>query len=84
LKEELKFSNTEIMAQTWEDYPILPFSEVPLVTVGLIDRPHEPSVGAGEATQAPTAAAIGNAVHDALGVRIRQLPITMERILAAD
>jgi CO/xanthine dehydrogenase Mo-binding subunit len=84
LKEELKFSNTEIMAHTWEDYPILPFSEVPLVTVSLINQPHEPSVGAGEATQAPTAAAIGNAVFNALGVRIKQLPITMERILAAD
>lgn len=84
LKEELKFSNTEIMARTWEDYPILPFSEVPLVTVSLINQPHEPSVGAGEATQAPTAAAIGNAVFNALGVRIKQLPITMERILAAD
>lgn len=84
LKEELKFSNTEITAKTWDDYPILPFSEVPHVTVSLVNQPNEPSVGAGEATQAPTAAAIGNAVHNALGVRIKQLPITMERILAAD
>lgn len=84
LKEELTFSREEITARTWEDYPILMFSEVPAVTVSLIDQPNEPSVGAGEATQGPTAAAIGNAVHDALGVRIRQLPITMGRILAAN
>ena len=84
LKEELKFSYEAITTRTWEDYPILMFSEVPAVTVSLIDQPNEPSVGAGEATQGPTAAAIGNAVYDALGVRIRQLPITMERILAAD
>ena len=45
--------------------------------------PGEPSLGAGEASQGPTAAAIGNAVFDALGIRIRQLPITPERILAA-
>jgi hypothetical protein len=84
LKEELKFSHEAITTRTWEDYPILMFSEVPAVTVSLIPQPNEPSVGAGEATQGPTAAAIGNAVFDALGVRIRQLPITMERILAAD
>ena len=84
LKEELKFSNEAITTRNWDDYPILMFSEVPAVTVSLINQPNEPSVGAGEATQGPTAAAIGNAVYDALGVRIRQLPITVERILAAD
>jgi CO/xanthine dehydrogenase Mo-binding subunit len=84
LKEELKFSNEAITTRNWEDYPILMFSEVPAVTVSLIHQPNEPSVGAGEATQGPTAAAIGNAVFDALGVRIKQLPITMDRILATD
>ena len=84
LKEELKFSNEAITTRNWEDYPILMFSEVPALTVSLINQPNEPSVGAGEATQGPTAAAIGNAVYDALGIRIKQLPITMERILATD
>ncbi len=82
LKEELRFNHQAITTRSWEDYPILMFSEAPVVTVGLIDQPNEPSVGAGEATQGPTAAAIGNAVHDALGVRVRQLPIHMKNILA--
>lgn len=83
LKEELMFTNQAITTRNWEDYPILMFSEAPVVTVSLIDRPNEPSVGAGEATQGPTAAAIGNAVHDALGIRVRRLPIHMKNILAA-
>jgi CO/xanthine dehydrogenase Mo-binding subunit len=84
LKEELKFSNEAITTRSWEDYPILMFSEVPALTVSLINQPNEPSVGAGEATQGPTAAAIGNAVYDALGIRIKQLPITVERISTTD
>jgi CO/xanthine dehydrogenase Mo-binding subunit len=67
----------------WPDYPILRFSEVPEVRVQVLQRAGEPSMGAGEASMGPTAAAIGNAVRDALGVRVRDLPITAERILAA-
>ena len=52
-------------------------------TSSLLDRPDQPSVGAGEAAQGPTAAAIGNAVAAALGVRVRDLPLTAERVLAA-
>ena len=66
----------------WEDYPILKFSEVPPVSVLLLES-HQPSVGAGECTMGPTAAAIANALHDALGVRVRDLPLTPERIAAA-
>ncbi len=66
----------------WEDYPILKFSEVPLVSV-LVLKSDQPSVGAGECTMGPTAAAIANALHDALGVRVRDLPLTPERIAAA-
>lgn len=84
LKEELMFSNEAITTRSWDDYPILKFSEAPVVTVALIDQPNEPAVGAGEATQGPTAAAIGNAVFDALGVRVRKLPLTMDNILAAN
>ena len=83
LKEELMFSHQAITTRSWEDYPILMFSETPTVTVSLIDQPNEASMGAGEATQGPTAAAIGNAVHDALGIRVRKLPINMKNILAA-
>jgi CO/xanthine dehydrogenase Mo-binding subunit len=83
LKEQVRFDRTRITSDDWESYPILRFTEVPEVVVEIINRPDEPSVGSGEATQAPTAAAIGNAVAAALGVRVRDLPITAERIVAA-
>jgi CO/xanthine dehydrogenase Mo-binding subunit len=66
----------------WEDYPVLRFSEAPPVEVHLLKSNH-PSVGAGECTMGPTAAAIANALHDALGVRVRELPLTPERIAEA-
>ncbi|OGA77333.1 MAG: hypothetical protein A3G81_09465 [Betaproteobacteria bacterium RIFCSPLOWO2_12_FULL_65_14] len=69
-------------AASWEDYPILKFSEVPPVEVFLLNNDH-PSLGAGEAAQGPTAAAIANALYDALGVRVRDLPLTHERIVKA-
>jgi CO/xanthine dehydrogenase Mo-binding subunit len=83
LKEAVRFDRTRILSDTWETYPILPFSEVPKVEVEILARPSEPAMGAGEAAQGPTAAAIANAVFDALGVRVRDLPITRERIIAA-
>jgi CO/xanthine dehydrogenase Mo-binding subunit len=66
----------------WEDYPILKFSEVPKVEVFVLNTSF-PSVGAGECSMGPTGAAIANALHDALGVRVRELPLTAERIAAA-
>ncbi|AWS48718.1 xanthine dehydrogenase family protein molybdopterin-binding subunit [Streptosporangium sp. 'caverna'] len=83
LKEQVRFDRTRITSDDWESYPILRFTEVPEVVVEVIDRPDEPSVGSGEAAQGPTAAAIGNAVAAAVGVRVRDLPITAERIVAA-
>jgi CO/xanthine dehydrogenase Mo-binding subunit len=83
LKEAVRFDRTRITSGSWEDYPILRFSEVPEVRVEIVQRPDEPSVGAGEAPMGPAAAAIGNAVFDALGVRVRDLPITPDRIVAA-
>ncbi len=83
LKEAVRFDRMRVTSSTWEDYPILKFSEVPAVEVEIVSRPDLPSVGAGEAAQGPTAAAIANAVYDALGVRVRDLPITPERIVAA-
>lgn len=66
----------------WADYPILRFSEVPQIDVQLLPS-DAPSLGAGEAALGPTAAAIANALHDALGVRVRRLPLTPEHIVAA-
>ena len=77
LKEEGR-----VGAVSWEDYPILRFSEVPAVEVDIV-KSDTPSLGAGEAAQGPTAAAIANALHDALGVRVRDLPLTPERIVKA-
>src|SRR4051794_3713808 len=69
-------------AVTWEDYPILKFSEAPRVEVHILKNQH-PSLGAGECTMGPTAAAIANALHDALGVRVRELPLTAGTIRKA-
>jgi nicotinate dehydrogenase subunit B len=67
---------------SWEDYPILRFSEAPAVEVHLIKN-QNPSLGAGECTMGPTVAAIANALHDALGVRVRKLPLSPENIANA-
>jgi CO/xanthine dehydrogenase Mo-binding subunit len=83
LKEAVKFDPRRVTSTTWEEYPILRFSEVPAVNVEILNRPEERAVGAGEGAQGPTGAAIANAVFDALGVRVRDLPITPERIVAA-
>lgn len=83
IKEQVRLDTHGIASLGWEDYPILKFSEVPSVDVELIDRPELPSVGAGEAAQGPTAGAIANAVTHALGIRVRELPLTPERVIAA-
>ena len=83
LKEQVRFSGGEIGSTDWASYPILRFSEVPEIEVVLIDRPAMPSLGAGEAAQGPTSAAIANAVADATGVRVRDLPLTPARVMAA-
>jgi nicotinate dehydrogenase subunit B len=83
LKEAVRFDRERVTSESWEDYPILRCSEAPAVEVEIVTRPDCPAVGAGEAAQGPTAAAIANAVFDALGVRVRGLPLTAERIRAA-
>jgi CO/xanthine dehydrogenase Mo-binding subunit len=83
LKEQVRFDRTRILSRSWEDYPILTFAEAPQVESILLDRPEEPSLGVGEGMAGPTVAAIGNAVANALGERVRDLPFTRERIVAA-
>lgn len=83
LKEEVRFDRTRITSRNWADYPILTFAEAPRVETVLIDHPDEPSVGVGEGMAGPVAAAVGNAVANALGVRVRDLPLTPQRIVAA-
>lgn len=65
-----------VTSVNWDSYPILRFSEVPIMTTEPIDRPHMRSLGAGEATQGPTAAAVANAGAAATGIRVRSLPVT--------
>ena len=83
LKEAAQFDRTRITSNTWETYPILRFSEVPAVQVKVIDRPEQKSLGAGEATNGPVSAAIANAVFNALDVRVRHMPFTMDAITKA-
>jgi len=82
-KERVRFDRRRITSADWESYPVLRFAEAPTVDVHLLDRPDLPSLGAGEAAQGPTAAAIANAVHAALGVRVRHLPLTAEAVVRA-
>jgi nicotinate dehydrogenase subunit B len=81
-KERVRFDRRRITSDDWELYPILRFAESPEVSVHLVDS-DAPSVGAGEAAQGPTAAAIANAVHQALGVRVRDLPLDADAIVRA-
>jgi CO/xanthine dehydrogenase Mo-binding subunit len=83
LKERVRFDRSRITSNNWTDYPILRFSEVPQVEVEVIQRSEIDPVGAGEAAHGPVTAAIANAVFDCLGVRVRNLPITRERLIAA-
>jgi nicotinate dehydrogenase subunit B len=83
LREQVAFGRQGIESQDWDSYPILPFSGSPEIKTYLINRPNSPFLGSGEASQGPTAAAIANAVFDASGARIRDLPITPAKVLQA-
>jgi nicotinate dehydrogenase subunit B len=80
LKEAVTWSREGVTTRSWADYPILSFSETPEIMVNLIARPDDPPLGAGECAAGPTAGAIGNAISHALGVRVRHMPLTPERI----
>ena len=81
LKEQVRFDNG-VASFDWETYPVLTFSEVPKIDIELINTKDEVPLGVGEVTAGPTAGAIGNAVSHALGARIRDLPLTRDRIMA--
>ena len=83
VKERVRFDTFTVTSDTWESYPILRFSEVPAVDVDFLPGDNNPPLGVGECAQGPTAAAIANAVADALGVRVRALPLTPEQIVAS-
>jgi CO/xanthine dehydrogenase Mo-binding subunit len=81
LREAVPTEGRLIISESWKDYPILRFGDIPEMRVSVISNPDDPSVGVGEVAMGPTAGAIANAVARALGVRIRDLPITRDRII---
>ena len=83
LKERIGFDRERVTTRTWDDYPILTFGEAPEIDVTLINRPELPPLGAGEGAQGPTGAAIANAIYNALGVRLRDMPFTRDRLISA-
>jgi CO/xanthine dehydrogenase Mo-binding subunit len=83
LREQVRFDRVRITSVTWDSYPILRFTEVPRVAVRIVAAPGQPETGAGELAQGPVAGAIGNAVADAVGVRVRDLPLTTEQVTRA-
>jgi CO/xanthine dehydrogenase Mo-binding subunit len=83
LHEQVTWDRHGIVSLDWDTYPILRFPDAPRMETVLLDRPDQPHVGAGEAAQGPTPAAIANAVFAAVGVRLRQIPFTPERVKQA-
>ena len=84
LFEAVQFNQTRVTTRDWATYPILRFAHVPdSIQVHLIPRPGQPFLGAGEAAQGPAAGALSNAVANAIGTRIRDIPFTRARVKAA-
>ncbi len=84
-KEQVRFDNdapSGSVSFDWDTYPVLKFSEVPEIEMELLNTKDEVPLGVGEVAGGPIAGAIGNAVYHALGARIRDLPLTRERIMA--
>jgi nicotinate dehydrogenase subunit B len=83
-REAVAFDERHRTGFDWSGYPILRFEDLPgSVEVHVIDRPGLPFLGAGEAGQGPAGAALANAVADATGARIRDLPLSPQRVKAA-
>jgi nicotinate dehydrogenase subunit B len=80
LKEQVTFDNSGVTSVNWERYPILDFSEIPEIDVVLLDRPEEEPGGAGEVQTPIIPGAVANAIFDAVGVRLREMPFTPDRV----
>ena len=83
LIERVRFDRARVTSIDWQTYPILTFPDAPEIEIELIDRPHEKPWGVGEPSAAIVSAAISNAVFDAVGVRLRSVPFTPDKVLAA-
>jgi CO/xanthine dehydrogenase Mo-binding subunit len=82
LKEAVQFDRQGITSNSWEQYPILRFKQIPQVITKLLPRPNLAPYGVGECSLGPTVAAIANAIHDALGIRPRSMPFTPDNLSA--
>ena len=80
LYESVPFNQNGIKVDSWAEYPILRFVDVPTVQVELVNRENQNSLGVGEGSQGPGCAAIANAVANAIGARIFDLPLTPDKI----
>jgi nicotinate dehydrogenase subunit B len=83
LKEQVTFNRSIVTSHDWATYPILTFPEIPEIETVIINRPDEAAKGIGEPVTVPVAAAIANAIYDASGARLRELPLTPARVQAA-
>jgi nicotinate dehydrogenase subunit B len=83
LLEQVRYDRSHVTSLDWLTYPILTFPDVPYIDIELIDRPKEKPWGVGEPSSAIVSAALSNAVFDAIGVRLRSVPFTPEKLLAA-
>ena len=83
LFEEVAFDRSRVTSVDWASYPILRFPDAPEILIDIVNRPHEPPLGAGEASATPVPAALANAVFDAVGARLTTVPFTRERVRAA-
>lgn len=83
LMEAVQWTPKQVTSVDWATYPILRDDQVPKVEVDLIDRPDQPTFAAGEPTPCAIPAAIGNAVFDATGARLRAVPFTPDQVKAA-
>ena len=79
----MKTDGNSVAVESWFDYPIIKFSEIPTMDTILIERPYEKPLGAAEISQGPAGAAVANAVRNALGIRVKQLPITRDAIVSS-
>ncbi len=82
LFEEMQFNKNQITSTDWSTYPIMRFRDAPPVTLAIVQRIDQPSLGSGEPVQCPVAGAIANAFFDATGVRITEAPMTPARVRA--
>ncbi|MGW0230237.1 molybdopterin cofactor-binding domain-containing protein [Actinopolymorpha singaporensis] len=82
LYEQVRHDRDGVRSLDWTTYPVLRFADVPALEVVLLDRPGRPPLGAGEASTPTTPAALANAVDDAVGIRVRELPLTPDRLRA--